>query len=286
MFKLGLINKLAMFLLKEENERKVSFLSIVVWIISFLSFFYFINTELRNFILYLSFSSLAFFISFLFFKMVLENFDFYFVKIIFGKRNSTYDNKYVESIILTNIALLGGTFFFISLIKKINPDISHSLILHLLLLIYALANIIFLILMVKTSFKQSVVLFLTNMDEVRNSSEQPHKYMTNHFKVYEGITKQSPEKIYETNKEILKKSYNIKMAFWSLLSILMIFIAIGNVDFVILNISAYPSFKMPIFTSEIKGLMQFLTGYCFMIIGWVSILFAIHIALKTLKDEV
>jgi hypothetical protein len=281
MFKFDLINKLAMFLLKEENERKVSFLSIVVWIISFLSFFYFINTELRNFILYLSFSSLAFFISFLFFKMVLENFDFYFVKIIFGKRNSTYDNEYVESIILTNIALLGGTFFFISMIKKLNPDISQGLILHLLLLIYALANIIFLILMVKTSFKQSLVLFFTNMDEVRNSSEPPYKYFTNHFKVNE-----NPKKIYEANKEILKKSYDIKMAFWSLLSILMIFIAIGNIDFVILNISAYPFFKMPIFTLEIKGLILFLTGYCFMIIGWVSILSAIHIALKTLKDEV
>lgn len=284
MFKFDLINKLAISLLNKKNEKNISFLLIVIRITAVLSFFYLIGTELNDFILYLSFCSLAFFTSFWLCKFILDEYDFYFIKIIFGKRNSSFNNEFVENIISSNFALLLATIVFLNLLKKVNPFINVEIITNLLLLIYSLTIIIFLILMNRVSLKRSLILFLTNMGEVRKSLE-PNKYRENNFQVNEKITKQSPIQIYENNKEIFQISYNIKLTFWSLLSIFMILFAMGNINGVIYNITSYPSFEMPGFELEIKSIFRYLMAYLAILIGWGSLIISTNWTIDALIFE-
>ena len=280
MFKYDLINKLAVLLVNQEHESKIRFISKVISIILFLSFFYLIQTEASNFILYLSICSLLFYgfilvIGGVWWGGIQHDLDF--IPNFLRKKNNTYFNEYVPYIIFTNLSLFISytLIWFLQSLQKIETNILIAQ--DLTVIFYVLTMVSLLIVMSRLTLERSIILFLDNAKYTING--------LNRFYISNEDGNKKPKEIYEENKEILKKSFKIKTALWSFIAIFMIFIAFANINFEVLNIYNYPNFKMPNFSWEIWDLFIFLLCYLIILAGWSISLSVVYIAFKTLMQD-
>ena len=280
MFKYDLINKLAVLLVNQEHESKISFISKAISIILFSSFFYLIQTEARDFILYLSICSLLFYVFILVIGGVwwggIQH-DLDFIPNFLRKKNNTYFNEYVSYIIFTNLSLLIN--YTIIWFLQSSPKMETNILIaqDLILIFYILTMVSLLVAMSRLTFERSIFLFLDNAKYTING--------LNRFYISKEDGNKKPKEICEENKEILKKSFKIKTALWSFITIFMLFIALANMKIEILNIYNYPSFEMPNFSWEIGDLFIFLLCYFIILAGWSLSLTVIYIAFKTLMQD-
>ena len=280
MFKYDLINKLAILLVKKEHENKISFISNAIIIISFLSFFYFIQTEARNFTLYLSLCSSIFYFLILvvggaWWDEIQHNINF--IPAFLRRKNNTYYNQYVSYIIFTNVSLLISYILIWFLQKLLEIDTNFLIAQDLILIFYALTMISLLVAMSRLTFERSIVIFLDNSEYTVDGE--------NRFYVSEKSDNKTPKQTYEENKDILKKSFKIKTALWSLITVSMIVVAITNINLEALNIYNYPYFQTPNFSWELWDLIKFFVCYFVILGGWFLSLTVVYVAFKTLMQD-